>query len=217
MQTGTNKPVDKLTGPQIVAKIRPCLCNVAAPQATVVRWRQTDGVAKESGDNHAPNSTYRSHFAGSATVRDIVIGMANGLTVPFSLATRLSGAVNSTAIIVTAGLAEIAAGSIAMGLGRYLAARSDTELYASVRSREQYEVDTLPDIEKGEVVQILEIYGVDAEQSALIANALRQQAWIDFIIRFELASENQSPSAPSPRRKQRPAPSRPNCSHCYTR
>ena len=76
------------------------------------------------------------HFTGSEIVRDVVIGMSDGLTVPFALAAGLSGVANSTTIVITGGLAEIAAGSIAMGLGGYLAARSDAEHYASERERE---------------------------------------------------------------------------------
>src|ERR1700704_6405027 len=94
------------------------------------------------------------HFTAGAVVRDIVIGMSDGLTVPFALAAGLSGAVSSTAIIVTAGLAEIAAGSIAMGLGGYLAARSDAEHYASERRREQLEVREKAEAEKEEVCEI---------------------------------------------------------------
>lgn len=135
------------------------------------------------------------HFTGSAAIRDIVIGMADGLTVPFALAAGLSGAVDSTAIIITAGLAEIAAGSIAMGLGGYLAARSDAEHYTSERTREQREIETVPDFEMQEVAQILETYGVEPAQSTIIANALRQrpQAWIDFMMRFELGLEEPDP------------------------
>src|ERR1700716_1451934 len=84
------------------------------------------------------------HFTAGETVRDIVIGMSDGLTVPFALAAGLSGAVHTTSIVITAGLAEIAAGSIAMGLGGYLAARSDAEHYASERRREQKEVRDIP-------------------------------------------------------------------------
>lgn len=135
------------------------------------------------------------HFTGSAMIRDIVIGMADGLTVPFALAAGLSGAVDSTAIIVTAGLAEMAAGSIAMGLGGYLAARSDAEHYASERIREQHEIDTVPDLETQEVAAILATYGVEPAQSTLITNALRQrpQAWLDFMMRFELGLEEPEP------------------------
>ena len=91
------------------------------------------------------------HFTGKEIVRDVVIGMADGLTVPFALAAGLSGAVKSTNVVVIAGLAEIAAGSIAMGLGGYLAARSDAEHYDSEREREVREVRELPDEEEREV------------------------------------------------------------------
>src|SRR5512132_2060455 len=100
------------------------------------------------------------HFTGSATVRDIVIGMSDGLTVPFALAAGLSGAVDDTAIIVTAGLAEIAAGAIAMGLGGYLAARSDAEHYAAERTREEVEIREKPDAESREVADVFRAYGL---------------------------------------------------------
>src|SRR5512136_2647578 len=99
------------------------------------------------------------HFTGSEVVRDLVIGMSDGLTVPFALAAGLSGAVQSTSIVVTAGLAEIAAGSIAMGLGGYLAARSDAEHYASERTREQTEVRAKAGAEESEVAAIFQAYG----------------------------------------------------------
>src|SRR5512142_2912288 len=135
------------------------------------------------------------HFSGSDTVRDVVIGMADGLTVPFALAAGISGALTSTHIVVTAGLAEIAAGSIAMGLGGYLAARSDVEHYVNERETEQREVNTMPDVETREVEQVFETYGLEKEQSALVANALRQRpaAWIDFMMRFELGLEKPDP------------------------
>src|SRR5512143_1636614 len=91
------------------------------------------------------------HFTAGERVRDVVIGMSDGLTVPFALAAGLSGAINTTGIIMTAGLAEIAAGSIAMGLGGYLAAKSDAEHYSSERVREESEVNEKPDIESAEV------------------------------------------------------------------
>src|SRR5450830_1295581 len=103
------------------------------------------------------------HFTASEVVRDIVIGMSDGLTVPFALAAGLSGAVDSTSIVITAGLAEIAAGSIAMGLGGYLAARSDAEHYASERLREQAEVRDIPAAETKEVTDVLAGYGITAE------------------------------------------------------
>jgi VIT1/CCC1 family predicted Fe2+/Mn2+ transporter len=135
------------------------------------------------------------HFAGSETIRDIVIGMSDGLTVPFALAAGLSGAVSATRIVVTAGLAEVAAGSIAMGLGGYLAARGDAEHYESERRREEAEVRAVPDVEADEVRQILEGYGVTAEESRPVVAALRQRpaAWIDFMMRFELGLEKPDP------------------------
>jgi len=135
------------------------------------------------------------HFLGSEIVRDVVIGMSDGLTVPFALAAGLSGIANSTKIVITGGLAEIAAGSIAMGLGGYLAARSDAEHYAKEQAIEQQEVETIPDVEAEEVAQVLLTYGLEKDQSALVANALRQRpsAWIDFMMRFELGLEKPNP------------------------
>lgn len=135
------------------------------------------------------------HFTGSETVRDVVIGMSDGLTVPFALAAGLSGAINTTSIIVTAGLAEIAAGSIAMGLGGYLAAKSDAEHYLSERAREESEVREKPGIEAREVAEVFQSYGLTAEESRPIVDALskRPQAWIDFMMRFELGLEKPDP------------------------
>jgi vacuolar iron transporter family protein len=135
------------------------------------------------------------HFTGSEVVRDIVIGMSDGLTVPFALAAGLSSIANSTTIVITGGLAEIAAGSIAMGLGGYLAARSDAEHYESERITEQREVIEIPEVETEEVVQVLSTYGLEKGHSVLVANALRQrpEAWIDFMMRFELGLEKPDP------------------------
>ncbi|HEY7415539.1 MAG TPA: VIT1/CCC1 transporter family protein, partial [Ktedonobacteraceae bacterium] len=135
------------------------------------------------------------HFTAGETVRDIVIGMSDGLTVPFALAAGLSGAVSTTSIIVTAGLAEIAAGSIAMGLGGYLAARGDAEHYASERRREQLEVEEKTEAEKKEVRDILMSYGLSEEESRPVVEALskRPEAWIDFMMRFELGLEKPEP------------------------
>jgi VIT1/CCC1 family predicted Fe2+/Mn2+ transporter len=135
------------------------------------------------------------HFTAGETVRDIVIGMSDGLTVPFALAAGLSGAVNSTTIIVTAGLAEIAAGSIAMGLGGYLAARSDAEHYASEYLREEQEVKEKTEAEKTEVRDIFISYGLTEEESAPLVEALskRPQSWVDFMMRFELNLEEPNP------------------------
>lgn len=131
------------------------------------------------------------HFRSSQMVRDIVIGMADGLTVPFALAAGLSGAVASSHLITTAGLAEIAAGSIAMGLGGYLAARGDAEHYLHELQRERQEVLTIPNQEAAEIVEIFEAYGVSAQQCAPVVEALRTDpdAWLRFMMRFELGLE----------------------------
>jgi VIT1/CCC1 family predicted Fe2+/Mn2+ transporter len=136
------------------------------------------------------------HFTASEAVRDVVIGMADGLTVPFALAAGLTGAINSTHIIVTAGLAEIAAGSIAMGLGGYLAAKSDAEHYAKEREREKREVAEIPHEEMREVAEVFHEYGLTHEQTRPIVDALRRQPkkWIDFMMRFELGLEKPDPS-----------------------
>lgn len=135
------------------------------------------------------------HFTASETVRDIVIGMSDGLTVPFALAAGLSGAIAATGVIVTAGLAEVAAGSIAMGLGGYLAARSDAEHYASERAREQSEITAKRVAEKSEVADVLMSFGLTAEESAPVVEALsrRPEAWVDFMMRFELGLERPDP------------------------
>ena len=135
------------------------------------------------------------HFTASAVVRDIVIGMADGLTVPFALAAGLSGAINQTGIIVTAGLAEIAAGSIAMGLGGYMAAKSDAEHYAKEREREKREVAEIPHEEMREVAEVFQAYGLTEEQTWPIVQALRKQPrnWVDFMMRFELGLEKPNP------------------------
>src|ERR1700686_3160747 len=132
------------------------------------------------------------HFTAGETVRDIVIGMSDGLTVPFALAAGLTGIASANSgIIVTAGLAEIVAGSIAMGLGGYLAAKSDAEHYFSERIREEAEVSEKPDIEADEVARVFQSYGLPAEEIRTVVAALRQrpQAWVDFMMRFELGLE----------------------------
>ena len=135
------------------------------------------------------------HFTGAKIVRDIVIGMSDGLTVPFALAAGLSGAIDSTSIIVTAGLAEIAAGSIAMGLGGYMAAKSDVEHYISESAREEAEVRDKADSEAAEVSVMLQSYGLTAEEIQPIVDALRKrpQAWVNFMLRFELGLEKPDP------------------------
>lgn len=142
------------------------------------------------------------HFTASDTVRDVVIGMADGLTVPFALAAGLSGAVNSTAVVVVAGIAEIAAGSIAMGLGGYLAARTDREHYTSERRREFREVQEMPGEERQEVALIFRSYGLSDEQAAPVVSAIcsKPEQWVDFMMRYELGLE-----APDPKRAVRSA------------
>src|SRR5690349_7491848 len=135
------------------------------------------------------------HFTASDVVRDIVIGMADGLTVPFDRAAGLTGAIDRNAIIITAGLAEIAAGSIAMGLGGYMAAKSDAEHYAKEREREKREVAEIPHEEMREVAEVFQAYGLTEEQTWPIVQALRQQPrnWVDFMMRFELGLEKPDP------------------------
>jgi vacuolar iron transporter family protein len=141
--------------------------------------------------NSHSHSHAESHFESSETVRDVVIGMADGLTVPFALAAGLSGAVNSTHVVVLAGLAEIAAGSIAMGLGGYLAARGDAEHYGNERLREEREIVERVKDEEEEIYEIFEEYGVDRSESDSVLQALKRnpKAWVDFMMRFELGLE----------------------------
>jgi VIT1/CCC1 family predicted Fe2+/Mn2+ transporter len=136
------------------------------------------------------------HFGGNHTIRDIVIGMSDGLTVPFALAAGLAGSIASTAVIVTAGLAEIAAGSIAMGLGGFLAARSDAEHYASEERRERREVADKPLEEEAEVADVLARYGLTRQEVKPLVAALKRhpKAWVDFMMRFELNLERPEPS-----------------------
>jgi VIT1/CCC1 family predicted Fe2+/Mn2+ transporter len=136
------------------------------------------------------------HFTAGEVVRDIVIGMADGLTVPFALAAGLTGAIDNSHIVVTAGLAEIAAGSIAMGLGGYLAARGDAEHYHSEFEREAREVREVPDTEADEITDIFQEYGVKPEESRATVESLRERPkeWVDFMMRFELGLEKPNPA-----------------------
>jgi VIT1/CCC1 family predicted Fe2+/Mn2+ transporter len=135
------------------------------------------------------------HFTASDSVRDIVIGMSDGLTVPFALAAGLSGAVDAASIVITAGLAEIAAGSIAMGLGGYLAAKTDAEHFASERAREERETVEMPEEEAAEVAQVFRSYGLKDDTVAVVVDALRSDTkrWVDFMMRFELGLEEPDP------------------------
>jgi len=135
------------------------------------------------------------HFEASATVRDVVIGMSDGLTVPFALAAGLTGAVARAHLVVIAGLAEIAAGSIAMGLGGYLAARTDRDHYESERRREDWEAVHLPQKEREEVADVFRGYGMTEEHIGPVVDAISadQNRWVDFMMRFELGFEAPDP------------------------
>ena len=142
------------------------------------------------------------HFTATETVRDIVIGMSDGLTVPFALAAGLSGAVDATSIVITAGLAEVAAGSIAMGLGGYLAARTDAEHYATERATEERETIEIPEREAEEVAHVFRSYGLDEATVRTVVTAIRSERkrWVDFMMKFELGLEE-----PDPKRASRSA------------
>jgi vacuolar iron transporter family protein len=137
-----------------------------------------------------------THFTSSETIRDIVIGMADGLTVPFALAAGLSGVVTSTAVVITAGLAEVAAGAIAMGLGGYLAARTDAEHYVSEYAREKGETVAVPEVEVEEVASIFRSYGLPETTVASVAQAICSDSrrWIEFMMKFELGLDKPNPA-----------------------
>ena len=139
------------------------------------------------------------HSKASAAVRDLVIGMSDGLTVPFALAAGITGAITASHIVVTAGIAELAAGGISMGLGGYLAARTDVEHYESEKRREQREVEEMPEAETSEVLSIFREYGLSDEDARKAATRLSgdRQRWVDFMMRFELGLEE-------PNRKRAP-------------
>ena len=128
------------------------------------------------------------HFTATETVRDIVIGMSDGLTVPFALAAGLAGTVAAPGVIVVAGLAEIAAGAIAMGLGGYLAARTDSEHYTAERERELRETEEMPQQERAEVAKLLHDYGLTESEARPVVAAItaNRSRWVDFMMRFEL-------------------------------
>ena len=136
------------------------------------------------------------HFTAGDTVRDIVIGMSDGLTVPFALAAGLTGAIAQSRLIITAGFAEIAAGSIAMGLGGYLAARGDAEHYVHEKAREEDESARIPEAEADEIIDIFQSYGLSENESFSVVQSLRQRPkdWVAFMMRFELGLEAPEPS-----------------------
>ena len=136
------------------------------------------------------------HFAAPETIRDVVIGMSDGLTVPFALAAGISGAIAASHVVVTAGVAEIAAGAISMGLGGYLAAQTDAEHYESEVAREEREVDEMPDAERFEVASIFRSYGLEpADAEKVTAELVKdRKRWVDFMMRFELGLEKPNQS-----------------------
>jgi len=136
-----------------------------------------------------------AHFTSSEVLRDIVIGMADGLTVPFALAAGISGAVDSIHLIVVAGLAEIAAGAIAMGLGGYLAARTYETHYKTERQRELYEIEHLTERERQETKEIFGAYGITGSLGDELVRVLEQdkEKWADFMMRYELDLEVPDP------------------------
>lgn len=135
------------------------------------------------------------HFTAGEIVRDLVIGMSDGLTVPFALAAGLSNATSNSAIIVTAGLAEVAAGAIAMGLGGYLAARSDNDHYSSEEEREWKEVQKMPEAERKEVRDVFKVFGLTDDEIEPILKAFQKhpEQWVNFMMRFELGLEKPEP------------------------
>ncbi len=131
------------------------------------------------------------HLTSSEFIKDIVIGVSDGLTVPFALAAGLSGAVSNTGIITTAGIAEIVAGSIAMGLGGYLAGRTEVEHYDSELRREFEEVKQVPELEKQEVQAVFASYGLDESSQKMVVDILskNEEKWVNFMMKFELGLE----------------------------
>jgi VIT1/CCC1 family predicted Fe2+/Mn2+ transporter len=137
------------------------------------------------------------HFAGSDAVRDVILGMSDGLTTPFALAAGLAGAATSNLLVVIGGLAEIAAGSISMGLGGYLAAQSEAQTYRTELARETRETETMPREERAEVRRIFRDYGLKgpALEQATSAVTAERDAWVRFMMREELGLEEPAPSA----------------------
>ncbi|MEI6048545.1 MAG: VIT1/CCC1 transporter family protein [Bacteroidota bacterium] len=137
------------------------------------------------------NTHKEEHLGSSAFITDIVIGMSDGLTVPFALAAGLSGAVQSNAVVITAGIAEIVAGSIAMGLGGYLAGKTEQEHYQNELQREYEEVESIPEEEKREIKLVFAEYGLNESTQNIIADELAKDKdkWVDFMMKYELGLE----------------------------
>ena len=146
---------------------------------------------------HGPDHhLHEKHLKSSDFITDMVIGMSDGLTVPFALAAGLSGAVESAAIVTTAGIAEIVAGSIARGLGGYLAGQTEQEHYEAELKREYEEVERVPEREKEEIREVFEDYGLSPEAQEIVVEAIAKDKdkWVDFMMRFELGLEKPNPN-----------------------
>jgi len=139
---------------------------------------------------------HEEHLKSSDFITDVVIGMSDGLTVPFALAAGLSSAVSNNSIIITAGIAEIVAGCIAMGLGGYLAGRTEQEHYQSELKRENDEVELVPEKEIMEVKEIFAGYGISEQGQAMLAKELSMDKtkWVKFMMKFELGLEEPNPN-----------------------
>jgi VIT1/CCC1 family predicted Fe2+/Mn2+ transporter len=144
---------------------------------------------------HHPHHHHETHSASTITLRDIVIGLSDGLTVPFALAAGLSGAVSSNSIVIIAGIAEVVAGTISMGLGGYLAGQTEIDHYAGEKQREYQEVKEIPLEEEREIKEILAAYGISEHTQTQVAKELAQDhdKWVDFMMRFELGLEKPDP------------------------
>jgi vacuolar iron transporter family protein len=145
-------------------------------------------------DHHDHHHT-EEHLQSSDLLRDVVIGMSDGLTVPFALAAGLSGAVSTSGIIIIAGIAEIAAGGIAMGLGGYLAAKTEQDHYGSELKREYAEVERIPEMEKQEVKEFFQGIGLSEElqNQATEEIAKDKKQWVEFMMKFELGLDEPNP------------------------
>jgi vacuolar iron transporter family protein len=151
---------------------------------------------KRGGQNIPADGRRETHFRGTPAVRDVVIGLSDGLTVPFALAAGVSAAVSNAHLVVAVGLAEIAAGSISMGLGGYLVASTESEHYRAEVGRETKETELAPELEAQEVAQILESYGLPPEEVAPLVRSIRadRSRWIGFMMRFEIGLDEPNPS-----------------------
>ena len=160
----------------------------------MIQTKATTEPTNHNVNDHLHEHT-ESHLQSSDLLRDIVIGMSDGLTVPFALAAGLSGAVDSTGLIIIAGIAEVAAGSIAMGLGGYLAGKTESDHYNAELIREADEVERVPDVEKQEVKDFFANLGLSEEvqQQAVDEMTNDKEKWVDFMMKYELGLSKPDP------------------------